>query len=359
MTNYVARSPRRRWSKILMIVLVFIIAITVSAIALVRQNYNNNLKPVSANQKSVVIIIPPGTSAREIALLLKKEGLIRSNWAFEAYVKTKNLREDLQAGTYALRPSQSVQEIVEVLTQGHIATDLITILPGKRLEEIRDALINEGLSPSAVDEALKPEQYINHPSLVDKPAGATLEGYLYPESFQRTTQTTPADIVRASLDQMQLYLTPDVRAGFVRQGLTVHQGVTLASIVEQEVGHTDPLQDREDKKKVAQVFLKRLKEDKPLESDATAGYGAIAAGQTPSLSFISPYNTYLNKGLPPGPISNVGQAALNAVADPAPTDFLYFVSGDPDSNGVSTTYFSRTLEEHEALVKAHCKKLCR
>lgn len=353
MNDYSSRPRRRRWPKILAILLITALLLTATSVVIVRQKYTNNLKPISANQKSLLITIAQGSSVREIALLLKKEGLIRSDWAFEWYVNSNDLREDLQAGTYALRPSQSVQEIVTVLTQGKIATDLVTILPGRRIDEIRDGLINDGLNASAVDEALKAELYIDHPALVDKPREATLEGYLYPESFQKTATTAPEDIIRASLDQMQLYLTPDVRAGFVRQGLTAHQGVILASIVEQEVGHDDPVKDKEDKKKVAQVFIKRLKENKALESDATAGYGAIIDGQPPSLAYTSRYNTYQNKGLPPGPISNVGRVSLGAVAEPATTDWLYFVSGD---DGV--TYFSKTLEEHQALTKNHCKKLC-
>lgn len=104
---------------------------------------------------------------------------------------------------------------------------------------------------------------------------------------------------------------------------------------------------------VAQVFLKRLNMGMKLESDATASYGAILAGQEPSLTYNSPYNTYAHPGLPPGPISNVSETSLAAVAHPATTDWLYFVSGD---DGV--TYFSKTLAEHEALTAQHCKKLC-
>jgi UPF0755 protein len=288
-----------------------------------------------------------GATASQIGGQLKEAGLIRETWAFEWYVRTNGLRDKLQAGSYYLRPSQSVPEITNILTQGKVATDLVTILPGQRLDQIRQSLVRSGFDSGEVDAALDPAQYKNHPALVDKPADATLVGYLYPVSFQKHTDTNPTTIVSASLDELQKRLTPDIRAGFVRQGLTVHQGVILASIVEQEVGNTT------DRPKVAQVFLTRLKMGMQLGSDVTAFYGAIVNDQKPSVLYDSPYNTRLHPGLPPGPISNVTDSSLKAVANPASTDFLFFVAGDDGK-----TYFSHTVEEHEALTKQHCQRLC-
>ncbi|MGH7238313.1 MAG: endolytic transglycosylase MltG, partial [Candidatus Saccharimonadales bacterium] len=108
-----------------------------------------------------------------------------------------------------------------------------------------------------------------------------------------------------------------------------------------------------DRAQVAQVFLKRLKIGMPLGSDVTAYYGAIAAGQTPSVNYDSPYNTLLHKGLPPGPISAVSDGSLNAVAHPASTNWLYFVTGD---NG--QTYYSNTLEQHNAQTSTYCHQKC-
>lgn len=344
---------KRRWHKVaLTVVIVLALLVTGAAIA-VRRVYQQNLQPISNSQKSQLVEVPVGSSAQQIAIKLEEAGLIRKSWAFEWYVRNSGNREKLQAGTYAIRPSQTVPEIVTALTRGRIATDLVTIYPAKRVDEIRDDLINQGFEAKAVDAALESSLYANHPALVDKPKEANLEGYIYPESFQKTAKTTPEEIIRQALDQMQTFLTPDVRAGFVRQGLTVHQGVTLASVVDQEVGHSVESRDLEDKKKVAQVFLRRIKEGKALESDATTDYGAIIKNETPRPDYPSPYNTYQNPGLPPGPISNVNKNSLLAVADPATTDFLFFVSGDDGS-----THFSYTLEEHEALTRQYCKKLC-
>jgi UPF0755 protein len=146
---------------------------------------------------------------------------------------------------------------------------------------------------------------------------------------------------------MDRQLTPEIRSAFAAQGLSAYQGLTLASIVEQEVSRSS------DRAQAAQVFLKRLRTDSTLGSDVTAYYGAIKAGQKPTTSYDTPYNTLLHKGLPPTPISNVSNASLQAVAHPADTDWLYFVTGDD-----GTTHFSKTLEDHEALTQQYCHKLC-
>ncbi len=341
-------SVGRRWPRIIVICGLVLLIILAGAAYAVRRTYNENLKPVSASQHRVSVNIASGSSATQIAIQLKQQGLIRADWAFEWYVRNHNLRDKLQAGSYYLSPNQSVPEIMEVLTQGKIATDLVTILPGQRIDQVRKALINSGFPATDVDDALNPVNYKNHPALVDKPLDASLEGYLYPDSYQRTAVTKPADIVRVSLDQMAARLTPELRAGIAKQGLTVHQGVILASIIEQEVGKAS------DKPTVAQVFLKRLRDNMVLGSDVTNLYGSLLAGQQPpSLTYDSAYNTHLHPGLPIGPISNVGKDSLQAVANPASTDYVFFVAGDD-----GLTYFSRTLEEHEALVRDHCKKLC-
>lgn len=347
MSRYHRTYNQSKWSKLGLIIAAVIVVGLIISVVYVRQQYYANLKPVSASQKSQLVSVELGATASEIATTLKKAGLIRQTWAFEWYVRNHDLRDKLQAGTYYIRPSQSVAEISNVLTQGKVATDLVTILPGQRLDQIRQSLIRSGFAVDDVDAALDPTLYEDHPALVDKPDGASLEGYLYPESFQKHADTKPGAIITASLDEMQKRLTPSIRSGFVAQGLTVHQGVIIASIVEQEVGKTD------DKTKVAQVFLSRFKMNMQLGSDVTAFYGAIKDGKTASVAYDSPYNTRLHTGLPPGPISNITASSLEAVANPAKTDYLYFVAGD---DGI--TYFSHTLAEHEALTKQHCKKLC-
>ena len=127
----------------------------------------------------------------------------------------------------------------------------------------------------------------------------------------------------------------------------MHQGITLASIIEREASTP------EDRSRVAQVFYRRISEGRRLQSDATALYGAALNGAEPSAHYESAYNTYSHDGLPPGPISNVSASSLAAVANPASTDYLYFVAGDDGQ-----TYFSHTLAEHEALTQQHCTRAC-
>lgn len=351
MNDYAVKKTDNKWKRVLMILIISLVVALLAGSAAVYKTYRSNLKPLSQNGNSQLVTIPTGASTAEIAIQLKESGIIRSSWAFEWYVRTNRLRSQLQAGTFALRPSQSVAEIALVLTGGREASDLVTIYPAKRIDEVRDDLINQGFDAQAVDAAIIASDYADHPALAEKPENASLEGYLFPESFHRTASTTPKDIIRASLDQMSTQLTPEIRAGFAAQGLTLHQAITLASIVEQEVGSKDPEVDLADKKKVAQVFLRRLRENMPLESDATSSYGAILAGAEPSISFTSSYNTYQNKGLTPSPISNVSKNSLLAVSVPADTDYLYFVSGD---NG--TNYFSRTLDEHRNFTRQYCSR---
>jgi len=309
--------------------------------------YTDGLRPVSTSQRVQLVTVKEGASVSQIAALLKQQGLIRSTWAFKLYVSGKDLRDDLQAGTYNIQPNQSVQEIVSQLTHGKIATNLVTILPGQRLDQVRTTLINDGFTSADVDKALDPAQYADNPALVDKPAGASLEGYLYPDSFQKTASTSAQSIISRSLDEMNQQITPDLRAAFTKQGVSTYQGIILASIVEQEVSKPA------DRTQVAQIFLKRLRMGMTLGSDVTAYYGAILAGQKLSTTYDSPYNTLLHKGLPPTPISNVNASALQAVAHPAGTDWLFFVTGD---DGV--THFSQTYEEHQALTQQYCHKLC-
>ncbi len=350
MYNAVAGKPYRPYrrvpKRIIWVAIVLVVLLVAAAVA-VRSSYYRSLQPVSSSQNVVLVTIKPGTSSDAIGEQLQESGLIRSSTMFQWYIRTENVRDRMQAGTYAFRPSMSVQEIVNELVEGSVKSDLVTILPGQRLDQIRQALINAGFRPDAVDTALQPSQYSGHVALVDKPANASLEGFLYPESYQKTANTAPNVIVSAALDQMAKHLTPGIRAAFTVQGLNVYQGITMASIIEKEVNNPT------DSAKAAQVFLKRLRIDMPLGSDPTALYGAILDGQELKLTYQSPYNTHTNKGLTPTPISNVSKTSLEAVANPAQTGWLYFVAGDD-----GTTHFSNTIEEHEALTERYCKKLC-
>ena len=347
MMKYTMQAHKRRWPRRVIILAILIVLLGGGATIVIRRTYTENLKAVSNSQTTQIVTIEEGASVEQIANLLESKKLIRSAWAFKLYVSSKEVRDALQAGTYSLEPSQSVPEIVAQLTHGKIATSLVTILPGQNLDQIRKRLLKDGFSEADVASALNARNYAGNPALVDKPSGSSLEGYLYPDSFQKNSNTTAARVVIQSLEAMQARLTPDLRSAFAKQGLSTYQAIILASIVEKEVSHSS------DRTQVAQVFLKRLRTNVRLQSDATAAYGALLDGKAPSLTYESPYNTYNNAGLPPTPISNVTNSSLQAVANPAGTDWLYFVSGDD-----GTTYFSKTLDEHERNIQQYCRKLC-
>ncbi len=344
---YESRQKRRRWPRRVLWVIATIVILLVMATVGVRAIYNQNLKPVSSSSQAVSVTINSGSSSKAIAAKLKKLGLIRSTWAFQWYISTKEVRDALQAGTYSLRADQTTPQIVAVLTHGKIATDLVTILPAQRLDQLKTAFESAGYTKAQIDDALDPAQYAGNPALVDKPASASLEGYLYPDSFQKDSETSLQTIIKESMAEMSKHLTPDIRAAFAAQGLSTYQGIILASIVEQEVSNST------DRAQAAQVFLTRLRTGISLGSDVTAFYGATLAGQKASVTYDSPYNTRLHTGLPPTPISNVSASSLGAVAHPAATNWLFFVSGDDGK-----TYFSQTVQQHEQQVQQYCHKLC-
>lgn len=309
--------------------------------------YSNNLKPISSSTEINFFTVVPGSGVHQIAVSLEEEGLIRSVSAFETYVTTNNYRNKLQAGTYRLSPSMSVQTIVAKLVEGDVAKDLLTILPGKRLDEVQDIFAKAGYSLEEIKTAFNPAEYSGHPALASLPSGASLEGYLYPDSYQKLSTTPVTTIIRQSLDEMVKYLTPEVTNGFKAQGLSVFEGVTLASIVLKETDNPT------DQPIVAQVLLTRLAREMPLQADATAYYASGVAGQPRSLSINSPYNTYLYPGLPPGPISNATKGALRAVAKPATSTFIYYFTGED-----CKMHYTYTLQEHEAAIARYGVKAC-
>lgn len=335
--------PRR-----IVILLAALVVLLIGGMFVVRTQYTDRLKPVSSNQTTQIFEIKSGASVKAIAAELESKHLIRSAWALELYVHSKDLGGKFQAGTYALSPSQGTRSIVTILTKGKVATRLVTILPGRRLDQVRADLINNGFTPEDVDKALDPAQYADLPAVSYKPLSInSLEGLLWPDSYQKDASTSASVIIRESLIAMGQHLTPDIQQAFAAQNLTTYQGLILTSIVTQEVNKAS------DQAQAAQVFLTRLKQGMMLGSDVTAFYGSEIAGKGQDVTYDSPYNTRLRAGLPPTPISTITANALNAMAHPASTDWLFFVAGDD-----GTTYFSHTQAEHDELTQKYCHKLC-
>ena len=348
MSKYYVGSRHRRLPRRVVIATTILVIAFIAGSIFVSKIYNDRLKAVSTSTVSTIVTVAPGSSVKQIADELSNDHLIRSSWAMQLYVHSSSLTDNLEAGTYDLSPDQSTQEIVSILTSGKVASKLVTILPGIRIDQVKADLINDGYSPSQVSYALNPSLYKSLPVMSFVPSGTTtLEGLLWPDSFDKTSTTPLSQIISESLNEMSQHLTPTVQANFATEGLTTYQGLILTSIVNQEVSKPS------DQSQVAQVFLSRLKLNMPLDSDVTANYGAIEAGQAPSVSYDSPYNTLLHPGLPPTPISTISASSLLATTHPASTNWLYFVAGD---DGI--TYFATTLEQQQANTAEYCHKLC-
>ncbi len=312
--------------------------------------YDSQLQPVSpSSHHNVRVIIPAGMGPQSIGTLLKKSGLIRSTVGFDWYTRINHNANQLQAGAYTFSPSMPLSEIVASLVKGRTDSITITFLPGATLEENKKVLEEAGFTSKAIEEGLKKASRSTTPLFEGKPASASLEGYIYGETYQFSADTTVEAILERTFSQyMGVVARNNLKAAFKSHGLTLYEGITLASIIQREMSsHTA------DMPQVAQVFYLRLKKDMPLGSDVTFEYAAKKLGVTATPDLQSPYNTRIHTGLPPGPIATPGLEALLAAAHPAGGDYLYFLSGDDNK-----TYFAKTDAEHEANIKNHCQKKC-
>jgi UPF0755 protein len=310
--------------------------------------YFSQLKPRdAASTQKVIFTINSQDTVKEITQSLQDRQIIRSARAMEWYIRIKKLGGTIQSGRYSLSASQSVADIVNYFETGIVTREYFTIFPAQRIDQIRKSFIDAGYSAQEVDMALEPAQYGDHVVRYGLDATVSLEGYLYPDSYERVPTTTVKDIVTAALDELDKHYTPEIITAIKKQNLSLHQSIILGSVVEQEANNFV------DRQRVAQVFLNRLAIGMSLGSDPTAFYGAIIAGEEPSVFYDTAYNTRIYTGLPTGPIGNVSASTIQALSNPDGSDYLYFVAGD---DGV--LYFSRTLDEHNKLIKQYCTVLC-
>ena len=350
------KKPRSR-KRIVLIILTVICSLIIAVLVAVFAWYELASKPVSSAANKVRVQVVKGSSPTQIGRLLEEKKIIRSQLAFDIYTRLSGARNRLQAGTYRLSPSEPMEKVVARLVSGSVDEFTLTFYPGATLTDMTDTpedkktdvqtvLRRAGFADEEITEAFK--KLYNHPLFVGKPASTSLEGYIYGETYNFDSNATVEQILERTFDEYYNKLTENnLITGFKRQGLTLYQGITLASIVQREVPGVA------DQKQVAQVFLKRLRNDIPLGSDITAYYGADREGSKRSVTTDTVYNTRIHPGLPPGPIASPGLTALEAVAHPAKGDYLYFLSGD---NNI--TYFARTDKEHEANIRDHCKIKC-
>jgi len=335
----------KKWVRIIGISLVAVTLVCLLSLNRFNHWYNSSLEAVSQSAEDVTFEVITGQTPEAIGKNLEDAGLIKSANAFNLYLNRSGQRTSLQAGIYRLNPGMPADDIADIIINGRVDARLLTIIPGLRVDQIKKVMIENGFDAGEVDGALNSKY--SHPLLKSRPKGASLEGYIFPESIQVNSGVSPDEVFNQSFELLWKQITDDMKASFERQGLTLHEAIILASLVQMESDKP------EDQPKIARVFANRLDIDMKLGSDVTFVYAAAIMGVEPRVDIDSPYNTRIYAGLPPGPVANFGINALKAVAFPADGDWLYFVSGD-DGN----TYFSKTFEEHEANTKKYCIELC-
>ncbi|MFH1832695.1 MAG: endolytic transglycosylase MltG [Candidatus Levyibacteriota bacterium] len=285
------------------------------------------LKAVNPQDKNqVIFVVEKGKGIKEIANKLKGQGLIKDSIIFFLYVKKQGIEGKIQAGDFRLSPSMNAEDIAEELTHGTLDV-WVTIPEGVRATEIADILAKK-----------IPTYKESWKAVLEKN-----EGYLFPDTYLLPKDTDINLAVTMMKNNFEIKFAQISDAN--RSKLTKSQIVILASMIEREAKFAN------DRPLVASVLLNRLQISMPLQIDATIQY-ALGFWKrnltTQDLKIKSPYNTYLNVGLPPAPISNPGLDALKAVINPADTNYLYYVSDKSSHN-----HYAKTLEEHNANIKKY------
>jgi UPF0755 protein len=337
------------------IVLMVCAAILVACIAIGAGSYfyiKSALQPVDPQDKTPVhISIPIGSSVNEIANLLEKKRLIKSATVFRYYVKFKN-HVNFQAGEYDLNRSMSMENIIAVLKTGKVTEKSglkLTIPEGTQITQIAAIIAKKtGYKKEEILKQLNDRAYIEHlmkkypnvlsKDIFNKNIRYPLEGYLFPATYSFADKKPPiSDIIEEMLKK-----TEEVLAKYEQNrkavNMPVHQLLTMSSLIEEEAT------EKADRKKIASVFYNRLRKDMPLQTDPTVLY---ALGKHKDrvlykdLEVQSPYNTYIHKGLPPGPIANSSEMSIKAALEPEQTDYFYFLA-----TPAGDVIFTKTLEEH-------------
>ena len=284
--------------------------------------------------------VPAQQGLLAIARLLADQGVIRSPWGFVGLAMLRGTARTLKAGEYEIPRDASLLTVLQLVESGRVKPHLIVLPEGSTVRDLARQLEAEGVAPAG--EVLR---------LADSPVLAqslgieaeSLEGYLFPDTYQVTRGLRVEEILGRMVQRFRDKIaTPDVLAAARARGLSLHQLVTLASIVEKEAALP------EERAVIAGVFWNRLRRDMPLQADPTVAYAVGKDGRAPTredLQIDHPFNTYRNRGLPPGPIGNPGRAAVDAALAPAKVPYLYFVSIDDRQH-----HFSTTLEEHQQAV---------
>jgi UPF0755 protein len=291
----------------------------------------------------VFVEVPAGAGPATIGQRLVAAGVVRDEMTFRGAVWISGRARDLKAGEYQFTEAMTPLEVIDKLARGDVYRRRITFREGLTIREMAVVYEQSGFGTAADF-----TKAASDPSLINEldPSARNLEGYLFPETYSLPRETPASVLVAQMVELFQRAFTPAVRDGIKAQGLTVREAVTVASLVEKETAVPD------ERPVVAAVYLNRKRIGMPMQADPTVIYALQLAGRydgnirREDLQVDSPYNTYRYPGLPPGPIASPGRAALEAVAKPADSDYLYFVSRNDGSH-----VFARTLDEHNRNVR--------
>lgn len=288
---------------------------------------------------------------RQVADDLQREGVIASAWRYRLYELMNVGARHPKPGDYVLRRGQSYRDIARMLALGPGRREVeIRLIEGKTIDDLADRLLSQEAIPLADTRALVGRSADrapfdlkfreDFPVLQKVPSGRSLEGYLFPETYRVWGDQLPEGLVRKQLQEFQDRFGAAVITNKSAPLKTLDEVVILASIVEAEV------RDDADRRIVAGIFMNRLRDGMALQTDATLSYltkSGRARSTSADLSIDSPYNTYKYRGLPPSPINNPGESALNAVLNPVASEYRFFLT-----DAAGKVYYARTLEEHTA-----------
>lgn len=307
--------------------------------------YKQLVKPNNHSQE--IITIETGMSRRAIVDLLAKQEIISSTWPLLVYLKLNPEKSKLQAGDYVFESPITPLEVIAKLNQGLVVTQQITIPEGYDKFDIIQVLTD-----AQIDSQKEIEKAIANIELIKDldPEAKDLEGYLFPDTYTYTRQQKAPQLIAAMVRRFRQTLTPERQERIKARGMTLHQVITMASLVEKEA------KINEERPTIAAVFYNRLKREMRLDCDPTFIYAAKVAKQWDGQvnnplhrKRESPYNTYYITGLPVGPIASSGIKSIDAALYPSEVDYLYFVA-----NGMDGRHnFSRTESEHLTAVAAY------
>ncbi len=339
---------RRIVTTVTLFILTLIVVVGLSGTLFVK----SALQPVDPqSEKQIQVEIPMGSGLSTISKILEEHGIIKNATIFKYYAKFNN-QSNFQAGNYTMSPSMTLDEILESLKTGKVYREpvlAITIPEGLTLEQIANIIEKKTkYTKEQFMEKVNSEEFINsmmasYPELIteevlDSNIRYPLEGYLFPATYAFYEEDVTLDDIVIPMIEKTNDVINEYQSLIAEKEMTVHELLTFASLLEEEAT------EKTDRETIASVFYNRLEIGMPLQTDPTVLYALGGHKERvlyEDLEVQSPYNTYVNPGLPPGPIANAGVVSIEAALNPTDTDYLYFLADKEGNN-----HFAKSYDEH-------------